>query len=275
MYLRNSDFNSAVSDGYTNSGHTGQDSRAAASYGEPSSSFENEILASIPPDIVEGMRPFLRRIKVSKEQFLFQQDDEVDCIYFPETAILSEFHLLEDGRMVEVALTGRDGAIGISSVFCCDQVPNCVQVIQSGTVLQIEASRMKKIVAKYPDLPGILFGTLENYIRQLSQKVVCNMYHSLESRFCTWLLRFNDRSRRKVLKLTHEQLAKVLGVYRPSVTCIALAMKERSAIDYSRGGLSITDRPQLERYACGCYDESNGNAYHLSPSPRSLRALPV
>jgi hypothetical protein len=81
------------------------------------------------------------------------------------------------------------------------------------------------------------------------------MYHTLEARFCTWLLRFNDQSNRDIFKLTHEQLARILGVYRPSVTCIALEMKKRSLIDYSRGGISITNRRRIEDLACGCYIE--------------------
>jgi hypothetical protein len=65
----------------------------------------------------------------------------------------------------------------------------------------------------------------------------------------------SDRSGRPVLRLTHEQIARTLGVYRPSVTCIALEMKKRELINYSRGGITIVDRIGIEKSACGCYAE--------------------
>src|SRR5690606_39626260 len=63
----------------------------------------------LPDEILEALRPFLRRRYVRREEFLFQQDEEMHCVYFPETAVLSELHGLEDGRMVEIAITGREG----------------------------------------------------------------------------------------------------------------------------------------------------------------------
>jgi len=36
----------------------------------------------------------------------YMQDDRLDYVYFPETAVVSELRTLDDGRMVEVAITG-------------------------------------------------------------------------------------------------------------------------------------------------------------------------
>ena len=218
-------------------------------------SYGNDLLRSLPSNVFGRIEPHLRRISVTREQFLFHQGDVLDCVYFPEKAIVSDLHLLEDGRMVEVAMTGREGAVGIASLFYKDQVPNCVQVMQAGTMLRIESKKLREITRVFPEIPKFFYTTLKRYIRQISQKAVCNMYHSIEARFCTWLLMVSDRSDRDVLRLTHEQIARTLGVYRPSVTCIALELKKRELIDYSRGGITILDRIGIEENACGCYAE--------------------
>ena len=83
-------------------------------------------------------------------------------------------------------------------------------------------------------------------------------YHSVKARFCTWLLMVQDRCDNRVLHLTHEQIARTLGVYRPRITCIAREMKRKGIIDYSRGGISICDRPAIELAACNCYAEITG-----------------
>ena len=114
---------------------------------------------------------------------------------------------------------------------------------------------LEKMARLHPELASLLLPDMDHYIRQISQRAICNMYHSVKERFCTWLLMLQDRSGKKTLKLTHEQIASTLGVYRPSVTCIALEMRADGLIDYSRGGITIKDRKKMEEAACPCYFE--------------------
>ena len=230
----------------------------------PVTSTDNFILKTLPGRLFDVLRPHLRRVFVAKEQFLFQQDDALEYVYFPETAVISEFHILDDGRMVEVSITGRESAIGIATLYQADHISNCVQVTQAGNVLKIESAILRKLAKLNPELGMLLHSYLENYIRQISQKAVCNMYHSVEERFCTWLLMVQDRSGNETLKLTHEQIARTLGVYRPSITCIALDMRKKRLIDYTRGGISIRDREQMEDFACGCYSELDHHSNSLN-----------
>jgi CRP-like cAMP-binding protein len=215
----------------------------------------NCLLATLPTGTKAALAPHLRRVDVQREQFLFQQDDRLEYVYFPESAVVSEMHLLDDGRMVEVAMCGRNGAVGIASLYDARHISNCVQVTQAGTLLRIESALLKKQSAVNPALPRLLYSSLENYIRQISQRAVCNMYHSIEERLCTWLLLVQELSGRKTLKLTHEQISRALGVYRPSITCIALELRNAGMIDYKRGGISILDSGKLKEAACDCYRE--------------------
>jgi len=106
-----------------------------------------------------------------------------------------------------------------------------------------------------PELAWLLLPDMDNYIRQISQRAICNVYHSVKERFCGWLLMMRERSGKKNLKLTHEQIARSLGVYRPSVTCVALELRDENLIEYARGRISIKDAEGLARQACGCYME--------------------
>ena len=229
--------------------------KRSASASVPVVTTNNLILKSLPKQLFETMRPSLRSVFVKRDQYLYMQEDRLDYVYFPETAVVSELRTLDDGRMVEVAITGREGAAGLSSLVCSSRVANCTQISQSGSIVRIESSILKKLMRIYPDLNNMLAPHLDQYIRQISQRAICNMYHSVKERLCTWLLMVQDRSGRKMLKLTHEQIARTLGVYRPSVTCIALDLKKEGLIDYSRGGIAINDRDGLESNACHCYME--------------------
>jgi len=221
----------------------------------PVSATSNRLLRAMPVQLFDKLKGSLRTVTLTKDQFLFLQDDDLDYVYFPETAVISELKTLDDGRTVEVALEGNEGAVGLSSFFCHTKAANCSQVAQAGSAVRIEREVLEKMARLHPELASLLLPDMDQYIRQISQRAICNMYHSVKERFCTWLLMLQDRSGKKTLKLTHEQIARTLGVYRPSVTCIALEMREEGLIDYSRGGITIKDRKGMERTACGCYSE--------------------
>lgn len=216
----------------------------------------NLILRSLPADVYRSLEPSLRTVSLAKEQFLYQEEDRLNYIYFPETAVISEFKILEDGRMVEVAVTGREGAIGLPALISDAHVAaNCAQVSQAGTARRIDAETFERTLNSDPKLRAEVSRFLDIYIRQISQKAICNMYHSVKERLCTWLLMVQDRCGRTTLNLTHEQVARILGVYRPSITCIAQELREKKLINYSRGGISIVDRRRVEEAACHCYAE--------------------
>ena len=241
----------------------------------PTAVTNNELLRSLPRDLFQKLRPALRSVYLREEQFLYMQDDRLEYVYFPETAVISELRTLDDGRTVEITLTGREGAVGFVPLICSSRVANCTQVSQAGSAVRIESSILAKMMRIHPELALSLQPHIDRYIRQISQRSICNMYHSVKERFCTWLLLVQDRSGRKTLKLTHEQIAKVLGVYRPSVTCTALEMRKMKLISYSRGGLSIVDRAKVEEVACDCYRELSALSARSVPAPPEARRYAV
>jgi CRP-like cAMP-binding protein len=223
----------------------------------------NLIINSLPADLQKLIEPLLRPVTLTKEQFIYQEGDELECIYFPETAVVSEFKILEDGRMVEIAVTGKEGAIGLSSMFSDSHMsPNCCQVSQAGTARKIDVETFDRLLRSNERLRHGLSHFVDQYIRQISQKAICNMYHSVKERLCTWLLMVQDRCGRTTLNLTHEQIARTLGVYRPSITCIAQELRKARLINYSRGGISICDRKRIEQAACTCYFELEWPTIH-------------
>ena len=212
----------------------------------------NTLLRLVDPDYLLRLRQFIKRVSLIKDQYLYQQDDWMSTLYFPESAVVSEFQILEDGRTIEVGIIGSEGAVGIPSAFNSCKAPNCTQVCVPGTALAIGRDVFERAVSSNPRLQLILHNYVNAQIKQLSQRVVCNTFHTVEQRFCTWLLTLQNRSRRDRFRLTHEHVARVLGVHRPSVTCIAQSLRDKKLIDYGRARLVICDSVGLEKIACRC-----------------------
>ena len=57
------------------------------------------------------------------------------------------------------------------------------------------------------------------------------------------------------LSLTHDTLARMLGVHRPTISHAAEALRDRGLIAYHRGRITITDRQGLLAASCEHYAE--------------------
>jgi CRP-like cAMP-binding protein len=103
----------------------------------------------------------------------------------------------------------------------------------------------------------MLYRLLRRYaaylLRLAYQSIACNALHSAEERMCRWLLMTQDRAGGAELPLTHEFLAEMLGVRRPTVTLIAGTLQRAGLIDARRGMIRVADRQELESASCECY----------------------
>ncbi len=213
----------------------------------------NRLLGSLNAADFSRLQPYLEPVSLSQGESLYQPPDRIRCIYFPESAVISDLQMLEDGRTVEIAMTGKEGVTGLSSAFNSQTAANWTEVVVAGNALKLNAQILRQEFACNNSLQTSLFGCLNSYIEQISQKVICNNYHQLKERFCSWLLMLQNRSGSNRLSLTHEQIARFLGVHRPGITHLANELREREIIDYRRGQIIIINCRELENLTCSCF----------------------
>ena len=74
------------------------------------------------------------------------------------------------------------------------------------------------------------------------------------------------------LPLTHEFLAVMLGVQRPTVTVVTRTFQTAGFIRQHRGAITVTDEAGLEEAACECYGHIRRRLERLFPEHPSAGA---
>lgn len=215
--------------------------------------FANQLIAQLPDSVFTKLSPYFERVTFSGEENIYQYGDQINFIYFPESVVMSEYQILGDGRTIEIAVTGREGVVGFSSILNTQPATNWTQVSVAGTALKINTGILKREFSQTETFQNLIFEYINKYINQISQRAICNSYHMIEARFCSWLLMLYERNGNTRLRLTQEQIARYMGVHRPSITHIAQILRKNKIIDYGRGEIFILDRQKLEDFSCGCF----------------------
>jgi hypothetical protein len=80
----------------------------------------------------------------------------------------------------------------------------------------------------------------------------------------------HDRMHMRDFHLSHEFLAIMLGVRRPTVTVVAGALQQSGLITYKHGRVTVRDRKGLEAAACPCYAVGRANFERMRTEPLTI-----
>jgi CRP-like cAMP-binding protein len=75
---------------------------------------KNQLLASLLKLDHDRLRPRLHRVDLVQGDVIYSAGDNIETVYFPETAVVALLSALEDGSTTEVGLIGREGMVGLS-----------------------------------------------------------------------------------------------------------------------------------------------------------------
>jgi CRP-like cAMP-binding protein len=213
----------------------------------------NKLLAALPADVYERLRPHLRRVPLALGASVYEAGGKQPYVYFPTDAIVSLLYVMKDGASAEIAVVGNEGLVGIALFMGGETTPSRAVVQSAGEAFRLASKRLKHEFEAGGALQHLLLRYTQALITQMAQTAVCNRHHSIEQQLCRSLLLSVDRLPTNVLTMTQELIANMLGVRREGVTDAAGKLQEAGMIHYSRGRITVLDRPQLEQRVCECY----------------------
>jgi CRP-like cAMP-binding protein len=196
---------------------------------------------------------------------LYEDGDTVQYAYFPVDCIVSILALLEDGTTPEMLTIGREGMVGLIPLLGNREAFGRYIVQLPGKALRIDGDRFRGLLSATPKLRERFLCFLQALSVQALQTVACNAVHPIEARCCRWILMTHDRVRKDQFALTHEFLAAMLGVHRPTVSVVTRTLQTAGLIAQHRKAISVTDRKGLEEAACECYRQIRSRFERILP----------
>jgi len=214
---------------------------------------QNHLLAALSSAERERLYPHLRLVSMPLGKALYEPGDVLRYVYFPVDAIVSLLYVLENGASAEIAVVGNEGLIGIALFMGGETTPSRAIVQSAGHAYRLPGTLIKDEFHRNGGLQLLLLRYTQSLITQMAQTAVCNRHHSVDQQLCRWLLLSLDRLASNELVMTQELIANMLGVRREGVTEAAGKLQKLGVIRYSRGRITVLDRPALEQLCCECY----------------------
>ena len=239
----------------------------------PPDPLQNHVLNALPPLERERLVPHLKLVPLTLGMVVYESGAALRHIYFPTNSIVSLLYVMQDGASAEIAVVGNEGVIGVSLFMGGETTPSRAIVQSAGYAYRLTGARLKQEFIRHGELLHILLRYTQSLLTQMSQTAVCNRHHTLDQQLCRWLLLSLDRLSGTRLNMTQELIANMLGVRREGVTDAAGKLQKLGVITYSRGKITVLDRPHLESLSCECYAVVKRESDRLEAPLRRAKAL--
>ncbi|MBF5010064.1 Crp/Fnr family transcriptional regulator [Burkholderia pseudomultivorans] len=234
----------------------------------------NAILDALPEDSIRAIAPHLELVRI-KPGMLDRVGEPMRHLHFPTTAMMSVQQLMEDGAMVEVAVVGREGVVGLATLVGGVAMSNRIEVRIGGMAYRVPTCVMRTEFERSPATYRLLLNYCQAVMAQISRSALCNRHHSVSEQLSRWLLLAHDRIDGDELTVTQQTIANMLGVRREGVTEAAGSLQDAGLIRQRRGRITVLDRHGLEHHACECYDMIRADYRRLLGARESAPSVPV
>jgi CRP-like cAMP-binding protein len=179
---------------------------------------------------------------------------DVTETWFPCNSAMASFRVGagEGANEVEVALVGREGAIG--GIVSNGDLPAyaTAEVRFSGRFLRVKTAALEQAKLDSIALRHWFSRYSDCLLAQVFQTAACNATHTIAQRTAKWLLAAAGRTASDELKLTQSELAGMLGVGRTFVTQTLAHLRAQELIATRRGVIRLVDEAGLRDVSCNC-----------------------
>lgn len=224
--------------------------------------FGNRVLDALPAVDAERLAPLLRRVFLQRDQVIVRPGEPIAFLHFPVDAFgWSWTETTGTERPTSVLTVGHRGVLEWNRVLDTARGQTCVTVISPGSAwrLPIEIFDQQHASTSSP-LRRLLLRFANASILNGACRLACNSEHNIDQRLARWLLWVSDESARAEFSITHQQIAEIAAIRRPSVSLALSAFQRDGLLRSQHGRLRIADRPALESMVCPCYWIIKSNA---------------
>ena len=177
----------------------------------------------------------------------------IEHVYFIETGIASVMTVSPNGSDTETGLFGREGMGPTCRVLGSDRSMQRIVIPVADDAYRIEGAIFSRLLDERTSLRHLLQRYVLAMSVQTSYTALSNAVHSVDERLARWLLMCHDRIDSDDIPLTHDFLALLLAVRRPTVTSSLHVLEGNGFIWSERGYVTVRNRKALEDFAVNAY----------------------
>lgn len=191
--------------------------------------------------------------EVSRGKVILRPDEQPGMVYLIKEGRVKVSRYSTEGREQILALLEPGDLFGELALVGVDE-PAHVEAFEDSLICTLRRGDFIDMIRNQPELMLHVMKVLADRLRQTEEEIANIVFRTVSARLASLLLRLaeaygesNGRGMRLALRLTHRDMASMIGATRETVTSTLNRFREDGFIDVEQRHLIITDAEGLRR----------------------------
>lgn len=178
-------------------------------------------------------------------------------LFIVKAGRVSLYRLAAGGRRLTLAILGPGGVFGQMPLVGQRMGQGYAETLEPSVLCLMSEQDVRAMLLTDPRIAGRITEGLGRRLAEVEQRLADTVLKSAPQRVAAVLLRLSSapaapgllRARPAEVRLTHEQLAELVGTTRETTSKVLGDLKDAGAVRLRRGGVVVLDRSRLQAAA--------------------------
>lgn len=215
-----------------------------------------DIFHSLKKEDMEKVQSISVDKTVPKKQIIYSSEDKSEVMFILKKGRVRIFKLSADGKMMTLAILQDGDVFGAMSMIKGGTSGAYAETLQDSYICSIQQKDFHNVIKEIPELALRLIETINQKLKEAEDRIEDLVFRGVPGRIASTLLKLAEQFGKSqehgteiALKITHQELADMVGATRETVTVVLNDFKNDRTISISDKHITILDERALREWA--------------------------
>ncbi|MFQ5586505.1 MAG: Crp/Fnr family transcriptional regulator [Thermodesulfobacteriota bacterium] len=197
----------------------------------------NRIFSELPEADQNKMASMMTMRNIKKKGFVYSEGDRADTLYILKEGRIKITHLAEDGRELTIDIIEPGDIFGELTLAGEEERETSAEALEDSYICTISRKNFEAFLSMRPNLSLTITKWMGLRLRRIENRFENLIFQDVRTRLTTLLKDLAEKygedvegGRKIAIKLSHQELANLIGATRETVTLELNNMKRRGDI---------------------------------------------
>lgn len=205
---------------------------------------EAELFAGLKPEDLAEIERNASMSTCQRGTVFFTPEETGEVLFLLKRGRVSLYRVTEEGKKLVTATVEPGSVFGEMTLIGQGMNGAFAEAAEDSTICVMSRTDVERIIREHPEVGLRLLEGMARRLTDAEERLADVAYKSVPARIATTLVRLAG-SDNNVVKLSHQDIADMVGTYRETTTRILNEMRADGLIDLKRMQISVVDTQRL------------------------------
>ncbi len=213
---------------------------------------KSDLFERLTPEQIERLESRCKARTLKRGEMIYLPNDISDSVILVSSGRVKVYHITSDGKQALLALVDPGEMFGELAILDASKREEYAEAMESTTLILIPGKEIQKLMDEHPSVSVGVTKLMGFRMRRIERRLKSILFRSNRERLIHLLLELAEKYGRPTvegvllsIKLSHQDLASIIGSTRETVTVVLGELQDEKNIIIEKRRITLPNMEQL------------------------------